>query len=231
MPEVVVLPWVPATAIARLRRETSPSSSPRWITGPSAAASSGLSGGNRGRDHHLGARGDVGRVVADRGLDAVLAQARACRRTRRGRTRSPRRPARARRAPGRSSRRPRCRRSAAFASRTGRRSSRVDLTDIALRPGRTGPTLAESAPQGGADMTEGEKGRVQTSATDARNAAGRGGGRAGLRRAGERGCLDRGRPRLERPRRRLASHPAQRERHGAGRQHPDRRSTATGRRS
>ena len=46
MPQVVVLPWVPDTAIECLRRETWPSIRPRWITGAPAAraaTSSGLS--------------------------------------------------------------------------------------------------------------------------------------------------------------------------------------------
>ena len=41
---VVVLPWVPEIAIARLSRETSPRRSPRWRSRP-AALSSGLSSG------------------------------------------------------------------------------------------------------------------------------------------------------------------------------------------
>ena len=48
MPQVVVLPCVPATAIARFSEATWPSSVPRWITSrpaSRAAASSGLSAG------------------------------------------------------------------------------------------------------------------------------------------------------------------------------------------
>ena len=43
---VVVLPWVPATAISRFSAQSSASSSPRWITAAPrsrASASSGLS--------------------------------------------------------------------------------------------------------------------------------------------------------------------------------------------
>ena len=41
---VVVLPWVPLTAIVRFRRESSASRSPRWSTGAPAARAADSSG-------------------------------------------------------------------------------------------------------------------------------------------------------------------------------------------
>ena len=87
---VVVLPWVPATAIRRFSAQSSASSSPRWMTRwPRSRAHRqlGVVVGDRGRDHDLGVGGDVGRR---RGRSAARARRRAgapCKRTRRGRCR------------------------------------------------------------------------------------------------------------------------------------------------
>ena len=73
----MVLPWVPPTAIVRFMRESSPSRSPRWRTRRArrpCRRQLRVVLGDRGGDHHLGARGQVGRVVADDGLDAGGAQ-------------------------------------------------------------------------------------------------------------------------------------------------------------
>ena len=75
---VVVLPWVPATAIAHFRRISSPSISARRTTGtraPRAASISGLSRLDRRRHHDHAALAEVGGAVADRDRDAEAAQA------------------------------------------------------------------------------------------------------------------------------------------------------------
>ena len=77
IPAVVVLPWVPATAIRRRSAQSSASSSPRWITRwprSRARASSGLSSAIARRDDDLGARRDALGVVADPRLEPGGAQ-------------------------------------------------------------------------------------------------------------------------------------------------------------
>ena len=68
MLDVVVLPWVPETAIVGLSRVSSPSRSARCSSG-APVVRSGLVGRDRARVDDLGAVGDVGGVVADRRLD------------------------------------------------------------------------------------------------------------------------------------------------------------------
>ena len=73
---VVVLPCVPVTAMQRRSAAICASSSARCSSRPAAARRSGLSGGDRGREHDLGAGRDVLGGVADHRLDPGRAQAR-----------------------------------------------------------------------------------------------------------------------------------------------------------
>ena len=69
---VVVLPWVPATAISRFSAQSSASRAPRWITADAALARERqlrVLLADRGGDDHLGPLGQVGGVVADDGLE------------------------------------------------------------------------------------------------------------------------------------------------------------------
>ena len=64
---VVVLPWLPATAMPYFRRINSASSSPRGMTGicrRRASCTSGILFVHRGTDHQRARAGDVGRGVA-----------------------------------------------------------------------------------------------------------------------------------------------------------------------
>ena len=115
MPQVVVLPCVPATAIAFLSDATWPSSVPRWITSrpaSRAAASSGLSSGMAVETTSSAPVGHVGGVVADGGLDPRGAQAGRVGGLRAVRAGDLRPPAGHRPAPARSCPRRRCPRSA-----------------------------------------------------------------------------------------------------------------------
>ena len=90
MLDVVVLPCVPVTAMVGRSRVSSPSSVGAVQLAQAALARDGPLGvvrRDRGGDDELGAGGDVGRVVPDRGLDAGRAQRAAVRRSRpRGRS-------------------------------------------------------------------------------------------------------------------------------------------------
>ena len=89
MPEVVVLPCAPATAISRFSAQSSASSSPRWRTRWSRSRAPDqlrVVLGDRGRDDDVGVRRDRVGVVADPRLDAGRPQALECRTTRRGRS-------------------------------------------------------------------------------------------------------------------------------------------------
>ena len=74
---VVVLPWVPATAIRRFSAQSRASSSPRCIDSrprSRASSSSGLSSAIAVETTTSASVGDVGGVVADRGLEPGVAQ-------------------------------------------------------------------------------------------------------------------------------------------------------------
>src|SRR5512134_1557106 len=74
---VVVLPWVPATAIAHFRRISSPSISARRTTGTRAARRLDLEivGLDRRGHHDHAALAEIGGAMADRDRNAEPAQA------------------------------------------------------------------------------------------------------------------------------------------------------------